>query len=466
MSPKWCLLTGAVAGALALWTSGVDDYGSLVDTLSVAAQRACGLLGLYAATQGSKVLHLEQPEGLAGKGCELVAPSAVELRAHGPEDLAARRRLAAVVPSAGGEAEATGFAAGACVVGTWTAEDALDFALSWNETACREICTATPSCLGVLWGRVALRDGMSHRCFLAGAGADANIIEHGPCRSLWGGCEADVTYEALVQLAPSMKCWQRLWHRCPQHEPVSIPGSRAASRGLSASLDLGTASARLSAARVHAERLVHDTLRSRGLAESHAPTVLVTLAISLALLLCAAAAGCFSRRASAALPGEGEVAAEASPAPATPLKAAPGVGGQAGARLSPVAEVPGAGQENLEATPQGFFDDLWRAVESPPADTSGLRTPLREASNTSPEHGSVRKVQVEPSPAISKNELAMVALLNYSKPADLTELPGVGKVSAEKIVQYRRKATIERLSDLEKAGLNRKVIASLESECL
>lgn len=166
---------------------------------------------------------LQLSQVLAAPRCETFAPSGLELRDDGRlagwsvEQLRGRRWSASVVSSGGGEELFDGYSAGRCVVGTWTKEEPL--AQGSDVGLCLAKCQQDEGCLGILYGEVEGRQRpRTARCFLAGVGRNDVLMEYP------GASSSTVTSEALMELAATLQCWQKLRQRCvvppPEREKV------------------------------------------------------------------------------------------------------------------------------------------------------------------------------------------------------------------------------------------------------
>jgi len=149
--------------------------------------------------------------------CESFAPSVDELRDSRPagwsvEELRQKRWSVSVDTSVGSEETAEGYSPGRCVTGTWT------LASGSNLDSCRDRCSHTEGCLGILWGQVESRERSAPRCFLAGVG-DSEVVMEYSCPRPDLGCPAALDFRALAELTPTLQCWQRRWWRCPMHGP-------------------------------------------------------------------------------------------------------------------------------------------------------------------------------------------------------------------------------------------------------
>eukprot|EP00931_Biecheleriopsis_adriatica_P056715 TRINITY_DN33624_c0_g1_i1.p1 TRINITY_DN33624_c0_g1~~TRINITY_DN33624_c0_g1_i1.p1 ORF type:complete len:548 (-),score=89.37 TRINITY_DN33624_c0_g1_i1:3-1646(-) len=168
----------------------------------------------------------------ADRTCHDFTPAVHELRGERPEgwsmeELRGRRWTVAIQQSAGGEEEVEGFASGKCVVRAWSREERL--AGGANKAMCLQRCADEPGCLGILWGRIEGLAAASEHCFLAGVG-DSSVVMEQPCPNPSRGCPLAVSSDVLVDLAPTLQCWQRRWQRCDVSAPPR--GSQAPRGGM------------------------------------------------------------------------------------------------------------------------------------------------------------------------------------------------------------------------------------------
>jgi len=176
------------------------------------------LLALLAVTAEAKAgWTIHGPTTPEDHACESFAPSVDELRDSRPvgwsvEELRQKRWSISVDASVGSEENAEGYSPGTCVTGTWT------LASGSNLDSCRDRCSRTEGCLGILWGQVESRERSAPRCFLAGVG-DSEVVMEYSCPRPDLGCPAALDFRALAELTPTLQCWQRRWWRCPMPGP-------------------------------------------------------------------------------------------------------------------------------------------------------------------------------------------------------------------------------------------------------
>lgn len=114
-----------------------------------------------------------------------------------------------------------GYVEGRCVTGTWTSQEMLPSAWAADPAKCVERCSAHSDCLGILFGKIETPAGNAHRCLLAGAGLNETVVTY-PCTGTeTAPCPSPVLFTDLKDLAPILRCWQKLVRRC---SPREAPG--------------------------------------------------------------------------------------------------------------------------------------------------------------------------------------------------------------------------------------------------